>query len=143
MEESEKIEKLFSEREQIVEAYQQTLLYDATGNLLSTTLLEPMHVISAENPYEYPCTREENERRTEALKRYLQAYQYRFVEVTACSSQGTWREQGFGIYGLSRDQARSISHTFQQRAFFELEDTHIQVFYANGSLAARTAHQRG
>ena len=99
----------------------------------------PVHIISAQNPYEQYLGEIENTRRTEILGQYLQLYPSTntLEPVVAQSSDpdATWEEDSWAVSGLSREQAVNIANLFQQRAIFELNHDEIYIISESNSIA--------
>lgn len=99
----------------------------------------PVHIISAQNPYEQYLGETENTRRTEILGQYLQLYPSTntLEPVVAQSSDpdATWEEDSWAVSGLSREQAVNIANLFQQRAIFELNHDEIYIISESNSIA--------
>ncbi|MEB3209440.1 MAG: DUF3293 domain-containing protein [Synechococcus sp.] len=103
----------------------------------SLPMVAPVHVISAQNPYEKFLGESENLRRTEILGQYLQAtpgvVAMEQVIGRASDSDATWKEESWAVSGLVRSQALDIAKYFQQRAIFELTESDMIVVAADGS----------
>lgn len=100
-------------------------------------MVAPVHVISAQNPYEQFLGKFENLRRTEVLGQYLRATPgvVAMEQVIGRSSDpdATWKEESWAVSGLTRSQALDIAKHFQQRAIFELTESDMIVVAAGGS----------
>lgn len=96
----------------------------------------PVHVISAQNPYEQFLGQDENARRTEILRQYLQATPGVICIEPAVGRSvdpnATWKEECWAVSGLTRLQAVEIATNFQQRAIFELSANDMLIVSADG-----------
>jgi hypothetical protein len=131
-----RVRGLLVDREAVWTSYCDTEIISAEGSATvfagsDATLLPistPVHVISAQNPYEYFLGEEENSRRTEILGKYLKSRPEvkDLVRVFGRSADpnSIWEEECWAVSGLTRSQSVEIGRLFQQRAIFELtEDT--------------------
>jgi hypothetical protein len=95
-------------------------------------------VLSAENPESARATPKQNRAATALLRERLERTNPAFVSIAASSPDGKWREAGFAVSGMTREQASELGRQFVQRAVFELTDDQIAVVMcANGEIAAR------
>ena len=88
---------------------------DATG---------PLHILTAWNPQGMAADDADNEAAQRRLADDLAARDVVLRAVTGYGGEpgdptSTWREEGFGIEGLSRDEALELAITYDQRAIFE------------------------
>jgi hypothetical protein len=123
--------KIFLKNDQLV-----VLAGTGAGSL---PMQPPVHIISAQNPYEQYLGETENKRRTEILGQYLQLCPStnKLERVVARSSDpnATWEEDSWAVSGLSREQAVNIANLFRQRAIFELNHDETHIINENNSIA--------
>lgn len=136
--------KLIRNRKAVWDAYSKTEIISADDPSVvlvgpaSTDLpaKPPVHVISAQNPYEQYLGEDENARRTQILGDYLKL----FKEVTylgkvvgrSSDPQADWEEESWAVSGMSRNQALEVGRLFQQRAIFELANEEVAVVSFDG-----------
>lgn len=96
----------------------------------------PVYVITAQNPSERVLSESENLRRHSLLESYLRCFSpdttLVLKEVNGKSIEGSWREIGWAIGGLAREEAVEIGRHFSQRAIFELTNDKVCVIPTDG-----------
>jgi len=148
------VNKLIRDRKAVWDAYSTTEIICADdpsvvlAGSASTGLpvKTPVHIISAQNPYEQYLGEEENARRTQILGDYLGLIK----EVTylgkvvgrSSDPDATWEEESWAVSGMSRSQALEISRLFQQRAIFELTSDEVAVLSPDGLTMSITPRRR-
>jgi hypothetical protein len=102
-------------------------------------LPEPVHVITAQNPYERVLEVNVNNKRHQLLHYYLEMRfsKARLMEVIGRSSSGPWAEASWAVSGLTRPEALAIAQRFQQRAIFELTEAELMVIGVDGTIRRR------
>jgi hypothetical protein len=73
-------------------------------------------VITAHNPRSKPLSKEENDKRHEALKAALQEQNFSFESSTGESPDGVWVEEGFVVFDLGLEPALRLGRDFGQHA---------------------------
>lgn len=148
------VNKLIRDRKAVWDAYSATEIIGADDPSMvlvgsaSTDLpaKPPLHIISAQNPYEQYLGDDENERRTRILGDYLSLIK----EVTylgkvvgrSSDPEANWKEESWAVSGISRSQALEIGRLFQQRAIFELTNDDATVLSSNGMTVSITPRHR-
>lgn len=112
------------EAETFAEAYEQAIYRTARGSFtLSTEKTETVlfngksyAVITAHNPRSEQLSKEENDKRHEALKRVLQEQGFNFERSTGESPDGVWIEEGVVVFDIDLATALRIGRDFGQHA---------------------------
>jgi hypothetical protein len=82
----------------------------------------PLHLITAWNPMSQQLSLDENNERMDQLAAALDDLAALWFPAVGKSPDGTWSENTFAVYGISRDQALEIGVQFEQHAIFEATD---------------------
>jgi hypothetical protein len=82
----------------------------------------PLHLITAWNPMSQQLSRDENFERMDLLTTALDELAALWFPAVGISPDGTWSEDTFAIYGISRDEAIELGARFEQHAIFEATD---------------------
>lgn len=134
-----RVRRLLADREAVWTAYCETEIISTEGpstvftgaGAIRLPISTPVHVISAQNPYEDFLGEEENSRRTEILGKYLrsmsEAKDLTRVIGRSADRNSIWEEDCWAVSGLTRSQAVEIGRLFQQRAIFELTENATMV----------------
>lgn len=147
-----RVRVLLDDREHVWEAFAATeiigledppLIWAGRG-ATSLPLMEPVHVITAQNPHERVLHDSLNGERHRLLHRYLSLRFPRtaLVDVVGRSLIGPWAEASWAIGGLSREDALAVAERFQQRAIFELTDKTMLVIGVDGTVRRTVARLR-
>lgn len=141
-----RVRRLLADREAVWTAYCETEIISTEGPSTVLTgsgatrlpISTPVHVISAQNPYEDFLGEEENSRRTEILGKYLRSmseakYLTRVIGRSA-DLNSIWEEDCWAVSGLTRSQAVEIGRLFQQRAIFELTENATMVISSDETM---------
>ncbi len=73
-------------------------------------------VITAHNPANEPLSKEDNEKRHQALEQLLQQHNLNFKPSVGQSPDGSWSEEGFVVFDIALEQALDIGRMFEQHA---------------------------
>lgn len=73
-------------------------------------------IITAHNPKSEAFSKEENDKRHQALQYYLQEKKYHLDSSLGQSPDGSWSEEGFVIFDIELATAIDIGQTFEQHA---------------------------
>lgn len=142
------ISHLAGDRQQVWDAFERTEILGADNRLwtgpdaVDPGLGWPVHVITAENPFEEVLQDVVNQERTAALRSVLELRGLQFQPVVGQSPDGAWREQSFAVAGLTRDEACALGKLFCQRAIFELDAQSLAVVAVDGGIRGRRARGR-
>jgi hypothetical protein len=90
----------------------------AARSCLSLDLAEPWGMLTAYNPESQKLSPAVNAERDEALRVFLasRGYEKRLQRAAASDDQGHWREPGWIIESVSRDDLLDAARRFRQRA---------------------------
>jgi hypothetical protein len=80
---------------------------------------ESFHIITAHNPGIIVGS-EANTTADEELRKELNRVGSRCFRITGCSPDLRYREEGWGVAGLSREEALAIGRRYGQNAIFEI-----------------------
>ena len=86
-----------------------------------------LHLITAWNPMSQQLSLEENCERMDQLATALDELAALWFPAVGTSPDGTWSENTFAIYGISRDVAIELGARFEQHAIFEATDEELIV----------------
>ncbi|HEY1222217.1 MAG TPA: DUF3293 domain-containing protein [Acidimicrobiales bacterium] len=90
--------------------------------------LGPYWVLSADNPFSQRLDVGENERRREELAEVLKTHGVVFRSSLARDPSGQWPdERGFAVFGTSETFVRSLARSFEQFAFYFVDDVEVRV----------------
>jgi hypothetical protein len=145
-----KVWLLAQERDQIWEAFAATQIVKRVVSesvwvgpkAVALPLPAPVHVITAQHPFERVLSSAENQMRNEALRRVLARRGVNFEVVEGRSPDGSWSEESFAVSGLSRAEACHLARVFGQRAVFEVDDEEMRVVDLDGSVRKRCPRSR-
>lgn len=85
----------------------------------------PVHVLTAWNPQGIAADEQSNVAANQMLKSALRAYSITHcwpasgISLDVASGSERWQEEGFGVCGLTRNEAVRLASRFDQRAIFE------------------------
>jgi hypothetical protein len=141
------VRRLLDDREHVWDAFASTEIVGlddepviwAGRGATALPLPEPVHVITAQNPYERVLEVNVNNKRHQLLHYYLEMRfsKARLMEVIGRSSSGPWAEASWAVSGLTRPEALAIAQRFQQRAIFELTEAELMVIGVDGTIRRR------
>ena len=97
----------------------------------------PLHLITAWNPMSQQLSLEENCERMDQLASGLEELTALWFPAVGRSPDGTWSEDTFAIYGLSRSEAIELGTRFEQHAIFEATDEELIVLGCDQTWALR------
>lgn len=123
------------------DAYAATVIRTAAGAVLAGPgAIERVcgHVITAWNPLSVERPLEHNRAAHEALRAQLGEV----VETVSSAPDGTWREEGFLVTGLTREALCALGRDFAQHAVFELDDDEVRVVSCHDGRIVRAARRR-
>lgn len=101
-------------------------------------LNSPIHIITASNPLDQILSSHENKSRNDLLLKDIQNHTADIKPVIVTSPNNDWRDESFAIYGLSREQACDLAHSYDQRAIFELTQYQLIVVAVNAYQVKRS-----
>lgn len=99
-----------------------------------------LHVITACNPYSAPLPPHRNEERNRLLAGELAARGLTTVPAEGRSTDGSWREPGFGVLDGDTTEVLDLARRFEQHAVYELTGDHLAVVWTDPS---RPTEHRG
>jgi Protein of unknown function (DUF3293) len=82
-------------------------------------------IITAHNPRSEAFSKEENDKRHQMLKSYLQEKKYEVDSSLGQSPDGSWSEEGFVIFDIELASALDIGRTFEQHAILYGEGNRV------------------
>jgi hypothetical protein len=97
----------------------------------------PLHLITAWNPMSQQLGRDENFERMDLLTTALDELAALWFPAVGRSPDGSWSEDTFAIYGISRDEAIELGARFEQHAIFEATDEELIVLGCDETWEAR------
>ena len=89
----------------------------------------PVHVITAWNPYNLVRSMEENDHANRQLAIALAGRGARFAWALGSANDGQHFEEGFITWNLTRDEVLEIGREFRQEAVFELTDDEFRLVH--------------
>lgn len=99
----------------------------AASGRLPDVLGEPVHVITAWNPWSRPLDRADNKARNARLRGDLEDMGSTFFPAMGCSPDGTWCEDSFAVADQDRQTMRSLAARHGQAALFEIRSGELAV----------------
>jgi acetyl esterase/lipase len=88
----------------------------------------PYRIVSADNPYSQVLDPEENARRYNELRGLLDTHNIQYRRSVAIDPSGKWPdEEGFALFGVSDEFAKRLGVTFDQFAYYYVDDTEALV----------------
>ena len=102
---------------------------------------QPIHVITAWNPYNIIRSSEENDTSNTDLAIALAGRGARFARARGSSTDGMHHEDGFVTWNLTRDEATELGREFRQEAVFEITADEFRLVHC-GTGAVTSAPRR-
>lgn len=92
----------------------------------------PWIILTASNPHEEVLGEAENQARNNELVNLISQRGYEAIPVEGRSLCGRWIEQSFAVHAMPREEAAAVCKLFRQRGFFEITDSELVVYSADG-----------
>jgi hypothetical protein len=92
----------------------------------------PWIILTASNPHEEVLGEAENRARNHELVNLIKQRGYESIPVEGRSRCGRWTEESVAIHGMPREEAAELCRLFRQRGFFEITDSELVVYSADG-----------
>jgi acetyl esterase/lipase len=94
--------------------------------------LGPYWVVTADNPFSQRLSVEQNERRRDELAEVLSSHELTYRSTSAHDPSGRWPDEGgFAVFGTSEAFVRTLARSFDQFAFYFVDDVEVRVVRCN------------